>query len=175
MLLTVCLPSPHYIKLRADPLVTGVHDLDAYLHSQLLLAVSQTPKPRLHQLILPLPPPRADSGQALTLSLTLLAPHATLIFKIFLSPLDPQADMLRSQVAPFFRAPEARSDGEYDGSETGEDASRGKDGYDLRGRRGGVWVRKPRSSRPGSSGASRLSRSFLICQIGGPLRLRAHH
>jgi tRNA (cytidine32/guanosine34-2'-O)-methyltransferase len=142
------------VRLPADQLVTGVHDLDAYLHSQLLLAVSPKPDcntgaPRFHALA----QPRADSGQALTLSLTLLAPHATLIFKIFLSPLDPQADMLRSQVAPFFQAPEAGSAGDYDASANGEDAWRGKTGYDLRGRRGGVWVRKPRSSRPGSSGA----------------------
>lgn len=29
----------------------------------------------------------------------------------------------------------------------------GRQGYDPHGRRGGVWVRKPRSSRQGSAGA----------------------
>lgn len=105
--------------------------------------------------------------QALTLALTLMAPQATLIFKIFLSPLDPHASMLRSQLQLFFPGP-LRIDEEDFGAglaefdDTAEDSRRiediweeariGKQGYDLRGRRGGVWVRKPRSSRPGSGG-----------------------
>ncbi|RXK40771.1 CAMK protein kinase [Tremella mesenterica] len=135
------------------PDVTGVHDLDAYLHSQLLLA-------------------------ALTLSLTLLAPHSTLIFKIFLSPLDPQGAMLRSQLQPFFPGPP--TDQFYDefddqstvaedlipmenvASQTIDDKpgepSSPEAGFDLLGRRGGVWVRKPRSSRKGSGEA------FLVCR-----------
>lgn len=128
--------------------VTGVHDLDAYLHSQLLLA-------------------------ALTLSLTLMAPGATLIFKIFLSPLDPRAEFLASQLRCFFSSPLPEDDeehafgqyGEFDESvgdteqqenkkEEKEKGKRneGKEGYDPQGRRGGVWVRKPRSSRQGSAG-----------------------
>ncbi|ODN88098.1 CAMK protein kinase [Cryptococcus wingfieldii CBS 7118] len=132
------------------PDVTGVHDLDAYLHSQLLLA-------------------------ALTLSLTLLAPHATLIFKIFLSPLDPKAEFLASQLRCFFPGPSLSSEqpdevigefGEFD--EEGETGAapgvrrKGVEGYDLEGRRGGVWVRKPRSSRQGSGEA------FVVCRNFSP-------
>lgn len=97
------------------------------------------------------------------MSLTLLAPHATLIFKIFLSPLDPQASMLKSQLEVFFASP-PNMDGDYkefdEENEVGEsgriqDKSHiGKPGFDQRGRRGGVWVRKPRSSRKGSGGGS---------------------
>ncbi|WVQ93557.1 hypothetical protein IAU59_000632 [Kwoniella sp. CBS 9459] len=145
------------------PDVTGVHDLDAYLHSQLLLA-------------------------AITLSLTLLAPHGTLIFKIFLSPLDPQAALLASQLRCFFPSPPASaahdiSFQEFDSTEEGrpdddqgistgasastdyESANIGKEGYDALGRRGGVWVRKPRSSRKGSGEA------FIICRNFDPSRV----
>ncbi|WWC66813.1 uncharacterized protein I206_100720 [Kwoniella pini CBS 10737] len=139
------------------PDVTGVHDLDAYLHSQLLLA-------------------------AITLSLTLLAPHSTLIFKIFLSPLDPHAALLASQLRCFFLGPK-QDEGDYEEFDEAEEASLyaekeegpdrmdatgpnvGKDGYDLRGRRGGVWVRKPRSSRKGSGEA------FIICRNFSPIRV----
>lgn len=137
--------------------VTGVHDLDAYLHSQLLLA-------------------------ALTLSLTLMAPGATLIFKIFLSPLDPRAEFLASQLKCFFSSPlpedkekedefgqyaEFEEEGEYAeeaGQDKGDEKKRnvGTKGYDPQGRRGGVWVRKPRSSRQGSAGTSTSSRSFFF-------------
>lgn len=117
-----------------------MHDLDAYLHSQLLLA-------------------------ALTLSLTLMAPGATLVFKIFLSPLDPRAEFLASQLTCFFASPLPEDDEdafgqyeEFDGSvdterqDMKEMRNEGKEGYDPQGRRGGVWVRKPRSSRQGSAG-----------------------
>ncbi|WWC58150.1 uncharacterized protein I303_100685 [Kwoniella dejecticola CBS 10117] len=139
------------------PDVTGVHDLDAYLHSQLLLA-------------------------ALTLSLTLLAPHSTLIFKIFLSPLDPQAALLASQLRCFFPGPKGSDDTyeEFDvPDETNAEAAdgdtrepmdatssqAGQEGYDTRGRRGGVWVRKPRSSRKGSGEA------FIVCRNFDPSRV----
>ncbi|WVF65927.1 hypothetical protein IAT40_000665 [Kwoniella sp. CBS 6097] len=145
------------------PDVTGVHDLDAYLHSQLLLA-------------------------AITLSLTLLAPHGTLIFKIFLSPLDPQAALLASQLRCFFPAPPATSSEEVSfeefdsqeeqaadasrdvpsaksGDSGGQKANIGKEGYDALGRRGGVWVRKPRSSRKGSGEA------FIVCRNFDPSRV----
>lgn len=135
--------------------MTGVHDLDAYLHSQLLLA-------------------------ALTLSLTLMAPGATLIFKIFLSPLDPHAEFLASQLRCFFSSPfpedndeEEKEFGQYgefeeeveSAGQEGEGEKRrnvGKQGYDPQGRRGGVWVRKPRSSRQGSAGTSYLFSFFLF-------------
>ena len=118
--------------------------------------------------------------QALTLSLTLLAPHATLIFKIFLSPLDPRGAMLRSQLELFFQAPPAcsSSDGEGDsyeefdemvGETRAERSEKVRDcekvGFDREGRRGGVWVRKPRSSRKGSGGESVLM--TLGIQING--------
>ncbi|KAK6905236.1 CAMK protein kinase [Kwoniella mangroviensis CBS 8886] len=140
------------------PDVTGVHDLDAYLHSQLLLA-------------------------AITLSLTLLAPHSTLIFKIFLSPLDPQAALLSSQLRCFFPGPSS-SEEEYEEFDLSEkdvidqdlkdgkmevdeivSPNAGRDGYDLKGRRGGVWVRKPRSSRKGSGEA------FIVCRNFDPIRV----
>lgn len=95
--------------------------------------------------------------QALTLSLTLMAPHATLIFKIFLSPLDPQAAILRSQLSTFFPGPPPGQDIDED-----EDDMAGKPGYDRIGRRGGVWVRKPRSSRKGSGEA------FIVCRNFDP-------
>lgn len=135
--------------------MTGVHDLDAYLHSQLLLA-------------------------ALTLSLTLMAPGATLIFKIFLSPLDPHAEFLASQLRCFFSSPfpedndeEENEFGQYgEFEEEAESAGQegegekkrnvGKQGYDPQGRRGGVWVRKPRSSRQGSAGTSYLFSFFFF-------------
>ncbi|BEJ12474.1 hypothetical protein CspHIS471_0209340 [Cutaneotrichosporon sp. HIS471] len=138
------------------PDVTGVHDLDAYLHSQLILA-------------------------ALTLALTLMAPHATLIFKIFLSPLDPKASVLRSQLRAFFPGPEAGECGPYDewaefddveveAIETSNALSAGSasspaSGFDAFGRRGGVWVRKPRSSRKGSGEA------FIVCRNFDPKSL----
>ncbi|OXG37176.1 tRNA (cytidine32/guanosine34-2'-O)-methyltransferase [Cryptococcus neoformans Bt15] len=140
------------------PDVTGVHDLDAYLHSQLLLA-------------------------ALTLSLTLMAPGATLIFKIFLSPLDPHAEFLASQLRCFFSSPfpedndeEENEFGQYgEFEEEAESAGQegegekkrnvGKQGYDPQGRRGGVWVRKPRSSRQGSAEA------FIVCRNFSPSAL----
>ncbi|WRT63822.1 uncharacterized protein IL334_000747 [Kwoniella shivajii] len=140
------------------PDVTGVHDLDAYLHSQLLLA-------------------------AITLSLTLLAPHSTLIFKIFLSPLDPQASLLASQLKCFFPGPMTSevTYKEFDLSaeeeesmevEIQEDETRtgnvGKAGYDMRGRRGGVWVRKPRSSRAGSGEAFIVCRNFDSARVPLP-------
>lgn len=107
-----------------------------------------------------------------------MAPQATLIFKIFLSPLDPHASMLRSQLQLFFPAP-LRIDDDIDGFAEFDDSQAeqsvriedvweksriGQQGYDMRGRRGGVWVRKPRSSRPGSGGQSPLSRGALFCQ-----------
>jgi len=96
-----------------------------------------------------------------------MAPQATLIFKIFLSPLDPHAGMLRSQLRLFFPGP-LGIDEEHGGFEEFDNDSIegscveleleksriGKQGFDMRGRRGGVWVRKPRSSRQGSGGES---------------------
>lgn len=109
-----------------------------------------------------------------------MAPHATLIFKIFLSPLDPKASVLRSQLRAFFPSPEAGEGGpddewaefddvEVEAIETGDAPSTGSasspaSGFDAFGRRGGVWVRKPRSSRKGSGGASiagRVAQVFL--------------
>jgi hypothetical protein len=111
--------------------------------------------------------------QALTLALTLMAPQATLIFKIFLSPFDPHAAMLRSQLRLFFPGPssiEEEADGfrEFDdAAEEGgyledklEQSRIGAQGFDTKGRRGGVWVRKPRSSRPGSGGKSAHHNGF---------------
>jgi tRNA (cytidine32/guanosine34-2'-O)-methyltransferase len=96
-----------------------------------------------------------------------MAPGATLIFKIFLSPLDPQGEMLRSQLQLFFPGPDDGAKGyeEFDeenlnklgGDGLSKEGSRptainGGVGHDTVGRRGGVWVRKPRSSRKGSGG-----------------------
>lgn len=94
-----------------------------------------------------------------------MAPQATLIFKIFLSPLDPHAGMLRSQLRLFFPGPLSIDEEDVGFQEFDADSSEGrsieddleksridKQGYDTRGRRGGVWVRKPRSSRQGSGG-----------------------
>ena len=97
-----------------------------------------------------------------------MAPSATLIFKIFLSPLDPTASVLRSQLRAFFPGPapgeSAQGGGdfeEFDGDSenvaepdvpSSASASTTAPGYDAFGRRGGVWVRKPRSSRKGSGG-----------------------
>lgn len=122
--------------------------------------------------------------QAFTLALTLMAPHATLIFKIFLSPMDPKGEMLRSQMRPFFTAPPAlplAQSGEASGSGSCQPADMpGQVGFDLQDRRGGVWVRKPRSSRQGSSGMSRSccvshgsiadsgKEAFLVCRNFDP-------
>ena len=38
-------------------------------------------------------------------------------------------------------------------------------GYDVYGRRGGVWIRKPRSSRPGSAGLYMLTIIALQTQL----------
>lgn len=101
-----------------------------------------------------------------------MAPRATLIFKIFLSPLDPSAALLRSQLRAFFPGPppgdqqsshpdvceidDTRTDFEHgeedDGRATSATQSSWGPGYDSFGRPGGVWVRKPRSSRKGSGG-----------------------
>ncbi|KIR25985.1 CAMK protein kinase [Cryptococcus deuterogattii LA55] len=115
-----------------------------------------------------------------------MAPGATLIFKIFLSPLDPRAEFLASQLRCFFSSPLPEDDeehafgqyGEFDESvgdteqqenkkEEKEKGKRneGKEGYDPQGRRGGVWVRKPRSSRQGSAEA------FIVCRNFSPSSL----
>ena len=84
-------------------------------------------------------PTDENSPQALKLSLQVLAQHGTLVLKIFLSPLDPQAEMLVSQFSCFFpRHSGAASDSDIPQS--------------------GVFVRKPRSSRAGSGEA------FLVCR-----------
>lgn len=92
-------------------------------------------------------------SQALTLALPLLAPHATLIFKIFLSPSDPKGNILISQLEPFFSYPQAGDEfiDDTKGNPFDDGGCKVK-GYDWYGRRGGVWVRKPRSSRAGSAG-----------------------
>ena len=94
-------------------------------------------------------------SQALTLALPLLAPHATLIFKIFLSPSDPKGNILISQLEPFFSYPQDGDEfiDDTKGNPYNEGGCKVK-GYDWYGRRGGVWVRKPRSSRAGSAGQS---------------------
>ncbi|KAL1413249.1 hypothetical protein Q8F55_001004 [Vanrija albida] len=150
------------------PDVTGVHDLDAYIHSQLLLA-------------------------ALTLSLTLLAPGATLIFKIFLSPNDPTAALLQSQLRAFFPAPPPGSatadpanfaeieDDDGDDLDLEDDAvpsalastSAPGPGFDSFGRRGGVWIRKPRSSRKGSGEAFVVARNFDPTSLPLPAQFTA--
>lgn len=116
------------------PEVTGVHDLDGYLHGELLAA-------------------------AFALGVPLAQPGATMIFKVFLSPMDPRGDIMASQFAPFFECPQSKQ-----GVVNGEDvvdrtlAKKYADGgcqvqgYDQYGRPGGVWIRKPRSSRAGSAG-----------------------
>ena len=87
------------------------------------------------------------------MSLTLLAPGATLIFKIFLSPLDPKAAMLKSQLELFF--PHLNGTASGDGfAEFDAEEQVGGTSKRIRLREGGVWVRKPRSSRPGSGGES---------------------
>lgn len=133
-----------------SPDITGVHDLDAYLHSQLLLA-------------------------AITLTLTILRRGGTAVYKIFLSPMDPRGEMLKSQLGMLFggqgeggeldldfdadsdaqitdglevqvdkRSLDTATDGDVD-MEGGpvQSASRVEDAR----RRRGVWVCKPRSSR----------------------------
>ena len=77
--------------------------------------------------------------------------------------------MLRSQLELFFSAPVVcpSSDEKPRGYDDFDDVDRemqaessamarnkGKVGFDSEGRRGGVWVRKPRSSRKGSGGES---------------------
>lgn len=105
--------------------------------------------------------PYLHSNQALTLALPLMSPHATLIFKIFLSPSDPQGHILASQMSPFFLSPNpAAGDTILDETEGNPYEAEGGcelRGYDRFGRRGGVWVRKPRSSRSGSAGESAQS------------------
>lgn len=127
------------------PEVTGVHDLDGYLHGELLAA-------------------------AFALGVPLALPGATMIFKVFLSPMDPHGDIMASQFAPFFQCPESTR-----GAVNGEDAvdrtlakthaAGGCDvpGYDPYGRPGGVWIRKPRSSRAGSA------EHFLVCRNFRPV------
>ena len=121
------------------PDVTGVHDLDAYLHYQLLLA-------------------------AITLTLTILRKGGTAVYKVFLSPMDPKGEMLKSQVAPLFGglmrdleldlveecAPEEMA-GEI---EQGEKERTGYGQIEDERRQHGVWMCKPRSSRAGSGGES---------------------
>jgi tRNA (cytidine32/guanosine34-2'-O)-methyltransferase len=131
-----------------------------------------------------------------------MAPGATLIFKIFLSPLDPSAALLRSQLSAFFPGPQGPQRGEgaqppavtafaadfadvqeFDDTRTdfeqpADDAvdasipapapsaeaarSTWGSGYDGFGRPGGVWVRKPRSSRKGSGGEFSYAAVLLI-------------
>ncbi len=90
-------------------------------------------------------------NQAFTLSIPLLAPSSTLVFKFFTSPLDPHGSRLVSSLRGFFESPTI-SQGAIDlpGSLEGKCEVQG---YDRFGRMGGVWVSKPRSSRSGSAGA----------------------
>lgn len=100
--------------------------------------------------------------------------------------MDPQAEMLRSQLQPFFPGPSGgpsaydefdANEAEQDGEESEEVEAReqdeempercqagpssvGQEGFDSLGRRGGVWVRKPRSSRKGSGGEPSFHRSI---------------
>lgn len=106
------------------PDVTGVHDLDAYLHYQLLLA-------------------------AITLTLTILRKGGTAVYKVFLSPMDPKGEMLRSQLAPLFGDAGEEVLLDLDAAES-RDAPYGA-AEDER-RQKGVWICKPRSSRAGSGG-----------------------
>ncbi|KAL7410394.1 FtsJ-like methyltransferase-domain-containing protein [Mrakia frigida] len=69
---------------------------------------------------------------AISITLHLLAPGGTFIAKIFRTHQDPRAEFLVSQMRTFF--PEAA------------------------GETGGVWIRKPRSSREGSGEA------FIVCK-----------
>ncbi|ORX34784.1 kinase-like domain-containing protein [Kockovaella imperatae] len=126
------------------PDVTGVHDLDAYLHSQLLLA-------------------------AVTLSLLLLAPHGTLIMKIFLSPHDPKATMLQSQLRGFFPG-DFSSPAFEDMTEEEEEGEMEEEKKEASERKtdcpqSGVYIRKPRSSRVGSGEA------FIVCRDFDATRL----
>lgn len=133
---TIPLVLTHLANKKADlvicdgaPDVTGVHDLDAYLHHQLLMA-------------------------AFTLTLAILAKGGTAVYKVFLSPLDPRGEKLREGVKVFFRAEEDEGEWfeEYDDEEEAEGEVRSGPEVDQMGRRGGVWIRKPRSSRKGSGG-----------------------
>jgi tRNA (cytidine32/guanosine34-2'-O)-methyltransferase len=107
------------------PDVTGVHDLDAYLHHQLLMA-------------------------AFTLTIAILAKGGTAVYKVFLSPLDPKGERLREGFKVFFREEGDKREWfeEFDDEAEGAEGP----GVDSMGRRGGVWIRKPRSSRKGSGG-----------------------
>lgn len=129
---TIPLVLTHLDNKKADlvicdgaPDVTGVHDLDAYLHHQLLMA-------------------------AFTLTLAILAKGGTAVYKVFLSPLDPKGERLREGMKVFFRAEEDQGEWFEEYDDENENPRAGQDGM---GRRGGVWVRKPRSSRKGSGGA----------------------
>ncbi|CED84847.1 ribosomal rna methyltransferase 1 [Phaffia rhodozyma] len=79
---------------------------------------------------------------AFSISVHLLAPGGTFIAKIFRTPQDPGAEWLVSQLRSFF--PET-------------------DRKNRETKMGGVWVRKPRSSREGSGEA------FIICRNFTPL------
>lgn len=70
---------------------------------------------------------------ALAITVRVLEPGGTFVAKIFRTASDPRAEFLVSQLRCFF--PEDKD-------------------------QGGVWVRKPRSSREGSGGTSRC---FLLC------------
>jgi tRNA (cytidine32/guanosine34-2'-O)-methyltransferase len=111
----------------------------------------------------------------LTLALPLLAPGATLIFKIFLSPSDPTGEILISQLEPFFSYPQKGDELIDDtlGNPYEEGGCEVK-GYDRYGRRGGVWVRKPRSSRAGSAGEYKSTLNSRILQRLIRLRLAEH-
>lgn len=146
--------------------MTGVHDLDAYLHAQLLLA-------------------------AITLTLTILERGGTAVYKVFLSPMDPRGEMLRSQLRGLFGG-EGGEGGEVEidmsedelpresGEEGGdvdmdvdaqEDTARQSHTEDTR-RKNGVWMCKPRSSRQGSGGES-IPPSYLILHT--ILKTSVHH
>ena len=70
----------------------------------------------------------SSARQAISITLHLLAPGGTFIAKIFRTHQDPRAEFLVSRMRTFF--PESA------------------------GEEGGVWIRKPRSSREGSGGQS---------------------
>lgn len=73
---------------------------------------------------------------AFSITVHLLAPGGSFVAKIFRTAEDPRAELLVSQMRCFF--PEREDD------------------------QGGVWIRKPRSSREGSGGVSDLK---LIAQL----------
>jgi tRNA (cytidine32/guanosine34-2'-O)-methyltransferase len=109
------------------PDVTGVHDLDAYLHYQLLLA-------------------------AITLTLTILRKGGTAVYKVFLSPMDPKGEMLKSQVAPLFGGLMGDLEVDMGGEGGASDVDRVYGRVEDERRQHGVWMCKPRSSRAGSGG-----------------------